>query len=225
MKKDDISDSFPDPTKLGKGEFAKSKQTRTTILEAAVTCLVDLGYQATSTTAVARQAKLSRTAMLYHFPSRKALIGGVVQYVMLRRVEIQQEIQSDVPEGIEFHSGSVDVAWGQINRREFLAFCELSTAARTDKELAKVFNPSLAAFDRARRQMSRELAEPEKVNGPGFDLRCDVTRFLLEGIAQQNGITFDKTRRIGQIKNFLEYLWDDDCDPMMLHLEKQMGKT
>ena len=46
----------------------------------------------------------------------------------------------------------------------------------------------------------------------GFDLRCDVTRFLLEGIAQQDGFTFEKRQRLEQVMLFLETLWDDKSD-------------
>jgi len=207
---DSISTEFPDPTSVGKGEFAKSKATRTRILEAAVELLAEKGYAATSTPAVARQAGLSRTAMLYHFPSRQALIDAVVQYVTRRRVEMQEEMQAHLPQDDTFRSRSVDSTWEQLQSKEFRAFCELSMAARTDADLAAVFQPAMAAFDRARREMALKLAEPEVAESPGFHLRRDLHRFLLEGMAQQDGITFDQEQRMAQLFALLKLIWSDE---------------
>ena len=87
--------------------------------------------------------------------------------------------------------------------------------ARTDQELAEVFQPSLVAFDKARRDVALKLAQTEMIESVGFDLRRDVTRFLLEGIAQQNGITYKKTQRMKQIMTLLKYLWSDDSEELL----------
>lgn len=207
---DSIATDIPDPTELGKGEFAKSKATRTRILEAAMALLAEKGYAATSTPAVARKAGLSRTAMLYHFPSRQALIDAVVQYVTRRRVEMQEEMQAHLPHDDTFRSRSVDSTWEQLQSKEFRAFCELSMAARTDTDLAAVFRPAMAAFDQARQEMALKLAEPDVAESPGFNLRRDLHRFLLEGMAQQDGITFDQEQRMAQLFAFLKLVWSDE---------------
>ena len=59
----------------------------------------------------------------------------------------------------------------------------------------------------------------------GFDLRRDVTRFLLEGIAQQNGITFNKSRRMKQIMTLLKYLWSDDSEDLLKDIVEQAKHT
>ena len=200
---------------MGRGAFQKSKATRTRILEATVAVLAEAGYAATSTPAVARRANLSRTAMLYHFPSRRALIDAVVQYVIRRRVEMQEEMQAHLPKDETFRSRSVDSTWAQLQSKEFRAFCELSMAARTDADLAEVFQPALAAFDRARRDMALKLAEPEVATSRVFDLRRDLHRFLLEGIAQQNGIAFDEAQRMARILAFLKLIWSDEGEAFL----------
>ena len=216
---DDSTDAmgayFPDPTEVGEGGFAKSKGTRTRILEAALELLAEEGYAATSTLAVARRAKLSRTAMLHHFPSRQALIEAVVQYVTRRRVEMQEELQAHLPRDATFRARSVDSTWEQLQTKEFQAFCELSMAARTDGELAAVFRPALATFDRFRRDMAVKLAEPAVAASPVFDLRRDLHRFLLEGMAQQDGITFNREERMAQLFAFLKLVWSDDGEAFL----------
>ena len=205
----DLNADIPDPTAVGQGEFAKSKATRIRILEAAVGLLAERGYAATSTPAVASAAGLSRTAMLYHFPSRQALIEAVVNYVTRRRVDMQAEMQAHLPHDETFRSRSVDSTWEQLQSNEFRAFCELSMAAQTDAELAAVFEPALAAFDRARREMALQLAEPAVAASPVFDLRRDLHRFLLEGMAQQGGITYDQELRKERLFAFLKLVWSD----------------
>ena len=130
--------------------------------------------------------------MLYHFPSRQALIDAVVQFVTRRRVEMQEEMQAHLPQDETFRSRSVDSTWEQLQSKEFRAFCELSMAARTDQDMAL------------------RLAEPSVAESAGFDLRRDVHRFLLEGMAQQNGITFNTAQRTARLFAFLKLLWSDE---------------
>ncbi|MCR9277709.1 MAG: TetR/AcrR family transcriptional regulator [Pseudomonadaceae bacterium] len=205
-----INRSIPDPTKVGKGEFAKSGDTRSRILEAAMNLLADQGYAASSTLAITKAAGLSRTAMLYHFPSRQALLEAIVHFVTRRRLELQEESHASLPTGINFRAQGVDSHWAQLQSIEFRAFCQLSLAASTNPELEAVFKPALAAFDRARKEMAMKLAEPELSALSGFDLKRDIQRFLLEGIAQQNGITFSKRRRMRDILAFIKLCWTDE---------------
>ena len=172
--------------------------------------LADDGYAATSTPAVAQRAGLSRTAMLYHFPSRAVLMEAVIHYVTRRRVELQEEVQAHLPRDESFRGLSVESHWEQLQTVEFRAFCQLSLAAATDAELAAVFKPALEAFDRARKEMALKLAEPAVAGQTGFDLKRDIQRFLLEGIAQQEGITFNRRKRMKHILAFLKLIWSDE---------------
>lgn len=202
---------LPDPTKVGKGEFKKSGETRTRILEAAIECLATIGYQSTSANTVAKYADLTRAAMLYHFPNRLALIEAVVNYVTRRRVELQEEIHADIPRDASFRHRSMDANWKQLQTREFLAFSELSMASRTDPELEPIFRKAMESYDRARKEMAYHLAEESMQETPGFDLRRDLTRFALEGLASQDGITFDKEKRTTELMCFLKVLFDDEA--------------
>ena len=197
---------LPDPTDIGEGEFAKSRQTRTRIMEAAVELLASSGYSSMSTTEVARRAGLTRAAMLYHFPSRMSLIEAVVHYVTRKRVEMYGDAMANIVPDAKYFDRAIDFAWEQLRTQEFLAFSELSTAARTDPELSAVFTPALAEFDRARRATALKLFPKQHVEAPWFDLRRDITRFLLEGLAQQGGMAFDAERRTAELIEFLKAL-------------------
>lgn len=205
--RDELHDHrLPDPTDIAEGEFAKSRQTRTRIMEAAVEVLATSGYASMSTSEVARRADLTRAAMLYHFPSRMSLIEAVVHYVTRKRVDMYGEAMAGIPHDSQYFERAIDLAWEQLHTPEFLAFSELSTAARTDPELSAVFSPALAEFDRARRAMALKLFPRQHVTKPWFDLRRDITRFLLEGLAQQGGLAFDAERRKAELLAFLKAL-------------------
>src|SRR5258708_20737288 len=64
----------------------KSASTRTLIIEAAIKCLVDLGYARTTTTVIAQRAGLSRAAMLHHFPSKMGILRAPAAYPHAKRL-------------------------------------------------------------------------------------------------------------------------------------------
>ncbi len=205
---DVLAFELPDPTAVNENEFRKSQETRTRILEAAIECLSTIGYNATSTTTVAKYAGLTRAAMLYHFPNRLALIEATVNYVTRRRVAMQEEMQADLPRDEQFAFRSMDRAWEQLQTREFFAFAELSMASRTDPELEPVFRTAMKSFDLARRDMAEKLASDAVKSAPGFDLRRDLARFALEGLAQQEGITYDQPQRFRALICLLKLMFD-----------------
>ncbi len=219
-----FADKISDPTAVSGNEFKKSQATRTRILEAAIECLATVGYHATSTTTVAKQAGLTRAAMLYHFPNRMALIEAVVKYVTRRRVEIQEEVQVDLPRDEFFNRTSLDSQWEQLQTREFFAFSELAMASRTDAELNKVFRPAMQSFDKARREMAHHLAAKEVKEDPGFDLRRDITRFALEGLAQQDGITFNEKKRKREMMWFLKLLFEDEFSGILVKKAQELAR-
>jgi len=197
---------LPDPTGIAAGEFAKSGRTRTRIMEAAVDCLASRGCASLSMSSVAKAAGVTRAAMLYHFPSRIRLIEAAAHFVTRKRVEMYGAAMADIAWGEGYYEQVIDFAWQQLQTPEFLAFAELSNAARTDPELSAVFAPALAEFDRARRDLALKLFPAKAVETPWFDLRRDIARFLLEGLAQMGGLSFDTERRRAEMINFLKAL-------------------
>lgn len=206
-----LADNLPDPTAVGKNEFKKSKDTRVRILEAGIECLATIGYHATSTNTVAKYAGLTRAAMLYHFPNRLALIEAVVHYVTRRRVEMQEESHRTIPRDENYVANSANAQWELLKTREFQAFSELAMASRTDPELEAIFRPAMETFDRARQKIAQQLARDTEKNESGFDLRRDLMRFALEGLVQQDGITFDKERRTTELMCLLKLMFDRDA--------------
>ncbi|MDX1693655.1 MAG: TetR/AcrR family transcriptional regulator [Ketobacteraceae bacterium] len=162
----------------------KSAATQNLILDAAITCFIETGYAKTTTAKIARRAGLSRGAMLHHFPSRLALVNAAVEYLHKRRLNAFREavsrIAADHPNRIR---AGIDVYWEHLTSPLFVAFHELSVAARTDQELHNILVPAVAGFDEAWYEMARELFPEWKQTGEVFDLAMDLTQNLMEGMA------------------------------------------
>lgn len=194
---------LPDPTQSEKGELSKSGKTRLRILNAAIDCLADEGYSGTTTSTVAERAELTRPAMQYHFPSRASLIEAAIHHIMRERLQMYLKDRPKVESG---EMASADMAWGHTQTNVFRAFTELLIASRTDRVLSAVFSPALAEYDRARRSAAMATFSQDLIDAPWFDLRRDVFRFLLEGLAIQGGLSFDVERRRNDILGFIRVL-------------------
>lgn len=197
---------LPDPAALTSGEFNRSRRTRLKILEAGVAVLARAGYKKLSTTAVAEEAGITRAAMLYHFGSRAELIEAIIRHVTRRRIDMYLEAMESLPHDEAFLEKAVDIAWAQLQTPEFAAYTELSHAARADSELHALMEPALAAYDNARREAALALFPRFLSDSLEFDLRRDIVRFLLEGIAQQDAMVFRREERIEAILRFLKML-------------------
>ena len=110
--------------------------TRVALLDAAIDCLVERGYAATTTIETARRARVSRGAQLHHFPTKAELMTAAVARLLDRRIEEFRKAFVGVPPGAGRLGHAVDVLWSMFESACFIAVAELRLAARTDAELA-----------------------------------------------------------------------------------------
>jgi len=167
----------------------KSENTRTAILDAAIACFYDIGYNNTTTEKVAAQAGVSRGAMLHHFPSRLELIKATVVHLNQKRLLLFEEQERKIQENAE-HSlidEGIDAFWKQLHSPLFVVFHELRTASRTDPDLKKIMIPEIRKFEQSWQSIT-ESVFPDFALSEAFDTANLVTVFLLEGMAV-NGVT------------------------------------
>lgn len=162
----------------------KSANTRALILDAAISCFIDLGYALTTTAKIARRARLSRGAMLHHFPSKSALIRSAVDYLHKRRLDAFNHAASQIPQDHPHRiRAGIDVYWQHLTSPLFIAFHELSVAARADQELREILEPAVQSFDNALYDMAKALFPEWQQTGNLFVLAVDLTQNLMEGMA------------------------------------------
>lgn len=167
----------------------KSENTRGTILDAAIQCFYDLGYNSTTTEKIARAAGVSRGAMLHHFPSRKDLIGAAVAHLAKKRLELFETEESDIQKNEEHTliEEGIDAYWEQLHSPLFVVFHELLVASRTDPELRSVMIPAMKEFEDSRRKASARIF-PDLALSEEFDTANMLTAYLLEGMAVSGAV-------------------------------------
>jgi AcrR family transcriptional regulator len=118
---------------------ARSIETRGRLLEATVRCLVERGYQGTSTAEVCRQAGVSKGALLHHYPTRAQLVAAAVEHLFqLRLAEFRDTVgASGAPPGERELDAVFAKLWEIYSGPTLGAWLELVVAARTDAELRK----------------------------------------------------------------------------------------
>ena len=130
----------------------KSALTRKAILEAAVRCLVNEGYNKTTTAMIAAEAGVSRGAMMHHFSARAEVIKVVIAFLHERRLEEYRQLMGEKNISQKITRAdvrrSVEAAWEYHNLPSFVAYQELVSAARTDGELGEVIEEFEKDFEK-----------------------------------------------------------------------------
>ena len=126
----------------------KSASTRIALLNATINCLAEFGYAKTTTQLVAASAKISRGAMLHHYSAKAELISATIDFIMFLRMDkFYSEISRLTKKQRVEQGEGVEIFWNSMQTAEYDAYLELSIAARTDKDLEKVFVKRARAFD------------------------------------------------------------------------------
>src|SRR5689334_5886388 len=133
--------------RLRRTQAERTATTRARLLDAALECLVELGYGGTTTTEVADRAGVSRGAQLHHFPTRAALVAAAAEHLYARLTADYQAGFAALSPRADRLRAAVDLLWSMFTRRHFAAVGELYTAARTDAELRAHLAPIAARHE------------------------------------------------------------------------------
>jgi AcrR family transcriptional regulator len=185
------------PSTASTKDTPKSQRTRARILDCAMRLFADIGYAAATNARIAEEAGLTRGAMLYHFPTREALVEAVVQHVNAARSALLTSAADRAPPGADLAEHAIDVYWSLLREPPFLAFSELEAAARTDPMVRERITSAQMEFDQA--QAGEQLMRMVQAgSGPRFQASRDLARFMLEGLARAN-LTYDDRSRIDNL--------------------------
>jgi len=184
----------------------KSAATRDQIVDAAIRCIVESSYSKTTTMKIAEKAGLSRGATLHHFPSKMDIIRAAVDYLHQKRLHAFQRSITEIPPGADMVHLAVEAYWAHVNHPIYVAFFELSVAARTDPELREILYPAQLEFDRQWYATARDLFPEWQSDPKAFDLALSLTQQLMEGMAI----------------SFFTHARDDDKQVLLDYLEEKL---
>ncbi|KAA9166558.1 TetR/AcrR family transcriptional regulator [Amycolatopsis acidicola] len=150
----------------------RSADSRTLILDAAVACLVELGYAGASTLAIQAKAGVSRGRLLHHFPSRDDLLVAAAQHLSsthLRQIEDRVAgALAGEPEGPRRVDRCIELLWATFQEPPFWAAMELWTAARTNRSLAQSLRPAERQLREAIRKVGDRIWGPAVCAHPRY---------------------------------------------------------
>lgn len=201
------------PKRNEKGwQAEKSAMTRTSILEATIQCLLELGYASTTTALIANYANVSRGAMMHHFPSRMTVMRAVVDYLHLMRLREYRDLMTDIDDPQRTMTravvqNSVEAAWKYVNLPSFLAYQELLAASRTDAELRQVIEPVEKDFEKHFLDTAKAVF-PHWQNLKSLEGAHDMVQFLVKGMALSHMFVRKKARTKHVITNLTTILYN-----------------
>ncbi len=172
----------------------KSQKTRARILDQAMRLIAEVGYHAASNPAIADAAGLTRGAMLYHFPTREALVEAAVAHIQAERSTLFRTAADSIPAGADVTEHAIDSYWDLLHSVPFQAFAELEAAGRADPAIQALLAPAQAEFDRAQAGDHSTFKILQAGAGPRFQASRDLARFMLEGLARST-LTYDTDGR------------------------------
>lgn len=167
---------------------------RQRLLEATVECLVDAGFNGTSTTLVSKVAGVSRGAQLHHFPTKNDLVVAAVRHLAEQRKAEMAGISDGLPTGAARTRKVLDVLADSVTSPFFTAALELWVAARTDEQLLAAVGPLETLMGRELHATAVELLGVDE-SKPGVRELIQATLDLLRGLGLANTLGDDSHRR------------------------------
>lgn len=172
----------------------RSRATRQRLLEAAVACLSELGWAATTVGVVAGRAGVSRGATQHHFPTRESLFAAAVEHIAEVRAEEIRREASRLPAQHLDTRAVVDMIMRIYTGPMFRAALQVWVAASADEALRAQILPLEARVARGAHQVAVELLGVDE-SMPGVRETVQATLDLARGLALADLLTDDSRRR------------------------------
>lgn len=151
--------------------------TRERILAAALACLAEDGYAATTTSRIQERAGVSRGSLLHQFPSRDDLLIAAVHHLADQRAG---DLADPGPLGID---AAVNQLWQTFQGPLFRAAVQLWAGAEHNEQLRAVLAPRERELGRRIRASVAVLFGPERAAQPNFGELVGLLVSSMRGVA------------------------------------------
>ncbi|WP_199433083.1 TetR/AcrR family transcriptional regulator [Qaidamihabitans albus] len=172
----------------------RSRTTRRRLVDAAVECLGERGWNGTTVAVIAERAGVSRGAAQHHFPTREDLVAAAVEFVGEEQIVELRKRAAALPEGPSRAGPVADMLLDLYTGRMFRAALHLWVAASTDEKLRAALVPLEARVGREAHRVAVELLGADE-SRPGVRETVQATLDLARGLGLANLLTDDTKRR------------------------------
>ena len=188
-------------------------ETRGKLLDATIESLIEVGYAATTTRAVAQRAGVSSGAQTHHFPRRVDLVAAAIEHLVEQRIEALRAAAKAVVD--DTHAGVqalLDLLWNDFSGPIFKVFVKLWIAADDDAELYERLIPLERGLARSIAQAVGEIGGPLVVDRDQSQIDAVMFTVLatLRGLALSEA--FEPRKRRAQADHWAQ------VRPMLEHL-------
>jgi AcrR family transcriptional regulator len=183
----------------------RSRATRSRLLEAAISCLAELGYPASTVAVVAERAGVSRGAAQHHFPTREALFTAALEHVTRERAEEMKQELAGLPGRRAATARVVEVVFALFTGTLFRAALALWVAAAAEPALREQILPLEARMGREAHRLVVDLLGADETR-PGVRETVQATLDLARGLGLANLLTDDSRRRAGIARQWAHLL-------------------
>ncbi|GAA2156550.1 TetR/AcrR family transcriptional regulator [Kitasatospora kazusensis] len=185
---------------------SRSRATRRRLLEAAVECLAELGWNGSTVAVVAERAGVTRGAAQHHFPTREDLFTAAVEHVTAERLAAVRVDTGELPPaGPERTAAVVELIVRLYTGPLFRAALHLWVAAATEEPLRTRI---VALENHVGRESHRAAVEflgaDEGI--PGVRETVQATMDMARGLGLANLLTDDGPRRAGVVREWARIL-------------------
>jgi AcrR family transcriptional regulator len=172
----------PTPPPTRRTQEQRRATTQAALLGAAIDCLVEYGYEGTTTQRVCERAGLSRGAHLHHFHTRPALVAAALGELAQRREDRFRSEMERLPQGEERVERALDLLWSWFTGPLFHASVDLAAAARTDPELRSSLVPVERALSQETLLCCRAMFAADAEDA-SYDQLIQMTLATVRGLA------------------------------------------
>jgi len=132
-------------------------ETRRRAIKAAIDCLAEEGYAATTMVHVAELAEISRGGLLHHFPGKPELIEAVAREAIRSLTAKRKASLGTETSGVDRFVSLTDAVWANMREPESIAILEILIGSRNDPEISNL--PRIVAkLDRFQASKAKKLA-------------------------------------------------------------------
>lgn len=164
---------------------ARSLVTRERLISATLEVIHDVGYHAATTQEIATRAKVSRGALLHHFPTRADIISAAMETLLDDGTTEIRKVAQEMRSGEVTLDAFVDFLWSLFSDRFFYLSLEMITEARNDDELRERMIPVVKRFHEALDAIWVEFCDADKRPARQARIILNLTVCLVRGMGVQ----------------------------------------
>lgn len=175
------------PRRPRRSQAERTADTRTRLIQAAITCLNKTGYSATTITTVAEQAGVSRGAMTHQFPAKTDLMLAVVQWVFESDGQLYNDSAAAMDPAAWLYA-LPQTMWTVISRPSGIAVMEIMLASRSDPDLSEKLRALQTSIDEQAHRWSNE-----RLRAAGLEPHPDAEAIHELYVAAVRGLALEAT--------------------------------